>query len=209
MGETKQVNRFAKYTEQRAMLEEQGSMNQSGLSELKIQLCRQRFPPSNASYFTAGIAVHERKLEEKYGQTLSKEDETDVTGMHNALNQCLELDALMFRAEVEVFCNGLVHGHMMHGTLDIRNSYLKKIGDIKTTSTETMKEFEKSARKYGYFRQAFVYCAMTGIDTFIFIGVRKRAPYTVFTMDTSEYKEDMRYAGEEVKFLLKLNKMMP
>lgn len=185
--------------------QELGSMNQSGLSQLKIQLCRQRFPPTNADYFTTGSAVHDRKLEGKYDRILTPEQVIDVEGMCGSLNRCIELDRLLHGAQTEVFVRGKVYGHTMHGTLDILNPPIATIGDIKTTSTKTFQEFVKSARKYGYFRQAFVYCTLTDIKRFVFIGVRKTSPWDVFTLDTSLFKEDMKYAAQEVKFLLELH----
>lgn len=201
---------FKNYEAQRKALEEKGSMNQSGLSQLKIALCRQRFPPTNATFFNSGTAVHERKLQNRYKHSfeLSVEDERDVEGMCGTLNRCTELDALLFRSSREQFVSGLVHGYPMHGTLDIHNTFLPAIGDIKTTSTKTNAEFIKSARKYGYFRQAFVYCTITGIKRFVFFGVRKHPPYEVFIIDTIHYPKDMAYAKQEVKFLLELNALM-
>ncbi len=203
-------DRFKRYAKDREALEALGSMNQSALSALKIILIRQRFPPQHNTFFDSGTAVHEIVLEEKtkLSVTLSIEDDRDVTGMVHSLKRCLPLDGLLYRAKREEFVTGKVLGHWMHGTLDILNRYMKVIGDIKTTSTKSLTEFERAARKYGYFRQAFVYCTLTGIKRFVFVCVQKHPPYNVFLLDTSDYPADMAYAAEEVKFLLELNKLM-
>ena len=97
----------------------------------------------------------------------------------------------------------------MFSFIDIQANKLSLNGDIKTTSATTERDFLKSARKYGYFRQAYVYQKITGYEEFVFFVVSKKPPYEVFILDVLGYPEDMAYAQEETKFLLELYKKYP
>lgn len=58
--------------------------------------------------------------------------------------------------------------------------------DIKTTSATTYGEFLQNCDQYSYDRQAAYYLDGTpDASRFVFLGVQKKAPYTVFYFEAS------------------------
>ncbi len=175
-----------------------------------MKLLRQQMPPLKADFFVNGSALHSRELEDDYTSNVpaTAADLKDVEGMQGSLAkssswQILKKKAVSFEKQVI----GKVFGTLMFGIIDIFNpTYL---ADIKTTACSSLKDFEKSCLKYGYWRQAFAYMEMTGVKRFFFIVVQKRSPWNVFIIDTDKYPKEMAAAAEEVKFLLELNKLYP
>lgn len=85
--------------------------------------------------------------------------------------------------------------------VDAINKNFQAIGDAKSTSTRTLKDFLETFEKYGYWRQAYIYMMITGMPSFYFWGVSKIKPHNVFFVDVSQYPIQMANAAIEVTWL--------
>lgn len=93
-----------------------------------------------------------------------------------------------------------IMGIKLHYTADAHG---KRIGfDLKTSATTSFEDFLKSAFKYGYFRQGVTYSIPLGLKEFWIAGVSKQRPHTVFPVLIQHYPEFLRYARQELHFLL-------
>jgi len=78
------------------------------------------------------------------------------------------------------------------------------VKDLKTTKDSEIEAFKESCEKYGYYRQAAMYCHMFGKKKFKFIVVQKTRPYHVGVYEVS--KEKLNQGWKEVKLLINLYK---
>jgi len=180
------------------------SINNSGLSDIKRALLGQPGFWGGEQFLQVGTEIHKRAMEPKKPIKLfDSVTEPIIRGCTMSLQANKEFTSMLKGADVEVLCKNTVHGVYMHGTLDMRNKRKSKGGDIKTTSSRSYKEIIYSMVKYGYFRQARVYMLLEDLEHFEFYFVQKFAPYCVYVVNVNDYKMEMKYADNELKFLLK------
>lgn len=78
------------------------------------------------------------------------------------------------------------------------------IGDLKTTSARSLREFKRDLVKYDYDRQAAFYLSCRKeARRFYFIGVQKREPYQVFFISHYQNTKFINKGRKKYKFLLK------
>ena len=109
-------------------------------------------------------------------------------------------------SEKELRVEGNLYGAECKGFIDIKKVFRpKRVGvDIKTTSCRNYAQFMKAAKDYGYFRQGHVYTVLDDLDDFVFHAVTKHPPYQVFELKCSNFKNLMKEAEEETKFLVNM-----
>lgn len=166
------------------------------------------------SFLKFGSELHRSVLEPKSEvkfKDFNKDEKTRMTGMRRSLEKHKLFQDYMNGADKEITLHKVINGVRVRGTLDIRqiqyfSQTYRRGGDIKTTSTKTEKEFIKSAIKYDYLRQAWVYTQLSSLDVFTFFGVQKYEPYEVFTLHAHDYPEQYEAARKEAVFLLEFYK---
>lgn len=83
----------------------------------------------------------------------------------------------------------------------------KSIGmDDKTTACDTLEQFIDAAFGYGYFRQGVTYSTPLKLKEFWIFGIGKKRPHAVFPVLIQSHPEKVRYAEQELKFLLYIYK---
>jgi hypothetical protein len=181
------------------------SINNSGLSDIKRVLLGLPGFWGGEIFLQVGSEIHKRAMEpDKKIKVFDSVYEPVIRGCTMSLHGNKEFKDMLRGASVEILCRNTIHGVYMHGTLDMRNlKGSRKGGDIKTTSSRSYKEIIYSMVKYGYFRQARVYMLLEELEEFKFFFVQKFPPYCVYVVNVADYKQEMKYADNELKFLLK------
>jgi hypothetical protein len=178
----------------------------SDLSRVKESLINGKiFAVGYQAYNNFGSALHYRFLLGKRGKfKLTPMEEKQIQGMLRSLNAHPIVKRLMAECTVrEKRRSVILFGVRMRYTPDAHGLRRPiKILDAKTTACNTLKDFEESAKQYGYFRQGDTYSLALKASEFWDIGISKSPPYKVFPVLIQNDKEFMRYVREELKFLL-------
>lgn len=186
-------------------------ISNSDLSEVKRILTGSPGFLGNPRFNEIGTELHSQVLEKKKskGFKATKEEKVILNGMIQALKTNLPFQDLLCGAKTEQFYSGEIGGLKFRAALDILNWKKRLIADPKTTSTETYDDFLERCKAYSYFRQAKAYQTLTGIERFIFVGVMKKEPYSVFHVEVNDYPDELRDAKEEMDFLIHFIKVNP
>lgn len=162
----------------------------------------------NEHYLKFGNELHKRLL--KPTAKRFKLDKTQEALLKAMLNRLAEIDGphkFMKGAQLEQVSVKPIqvysHTQMVKVILDMRKG--RKAKDLKTTSTTDEKSFLKSARDYGYFRQAFLYSEAEGITDFEFVGISKKKPHNLFYLPVNDFPIDKQQGKEEVLELISLH----
>ena len=176
----------------------------SGLSRLKRHLLGIPEPVTRPDQFVFGSEAHSMWLENGKRETyLTAAEEEQLTAMVASLQKSAAQRYIEHpKVQLEVVLEKKLAGVPCLGKLDIFNKQEKVIADLKTTSTNNPDLFLASAVAYDYFRQAYFYQRLTGVEKFLFIAVSKVAPYRVHLLDVSKYPRQMYAAKQEFDFLL-------
>lgn len=161
-----------------------------------------------ARALTFGAAFHEMVLEPQnfsFGEwCLRKSENAALIGMENSLlandvafnllqNSEKEVNRTWIDKKTGLKCKGRID-------LDISKTDL---GDLKTTSANSLQEFERDLVKYDNDRQAAFYLSGTkGARRFWFIGIQKRKPYRVFVTSFYRNSKFIRKGKRKMDFLL-------
>lgn len=153
--------------------------------------------------YNFGSAVHEEFLvNKKSKRKLTAEEQKDLKGMMNSLRKHPIVKKLM----VNLICEKRQHTELnkikLGFTPDGLHRLLKWIIDLKTTSCQNITVFTKKCIEYGYFRQGVTYMIATKAKEFYIIGIQKSSPYKVYIVRLQDFKNELRYAEEELAFLL-------
>lgn len=154
------------------------------------------------AYNVFGRAVHELFLLGKPGKfELTKEEIKQRKKMITSLNKHPVVKKLMAQCNIrEKRRPATIYGVSIKFTPDAHGK--KIMLDLKTTSCRNRAVFIESAFEYGYFRQGRTYGKALGINEYWIIGIQKQAPYNVFLVLITEYKEWIDYVDKELEFLL-------
>jgi hypothetical protein len=176
-------------------------ISNSLLGEIKRLLLGESSFFGSERFLLVGSELHRRVLEpyEPTDVVLTEDEETLVEGMVKALMGDSLLTHLLKTSTNELVLITPVHGIMMKVIIDIKNGTTG--ADLKTTSCTTENAFINSCKKYGYFRQAYIYMAAAELTGFIFIAVSKKNG-KVWHLDVSDYPEEMVKAEAETKLLI-------
>jgi len=183
------------------------SINNSSLSAIKRWLTGQPGFMGSIHYLEFGSELHQRELEpHKPWNVFPQEEEYKLKCMLDSLHSDKEYMKYRKGAICEYKEFGAINGIPVHGTLDfqkvLRKNYLV-VNDIKTTSTRSQREFEKSALKYDYIRQGEgIYKRIAKGQEVIFWGIQKMEPFLVFPFRPADYPNLIKEALEETDFLL-------
>ena len=123
-----------------------------------------------------------------------------VEAMLNSLKSKPDAMECLKDAEYEQISLAFINGVPVKSKGDIRKINGKKLIDIKSTSDVSLENFKESCDKYGYYRQAGMYCKMFGAEEFAFLVVEKKAPYRVAIYEVS--KEKIKEGWEETLELI-------
>lgn len=139
-----------------------------------------------------GRELHSRFLENKKLKTLSKDEEKILKGMLAILRASNVVTQLMKNSRVEQKFHKPLYGQMVLGYIDILNHF---IADLKSTSITNRKKFIAEMN----FLQAALYLAVTGKKDFYYIGILKKAPYTLMIFNVRDYPERLAVANALLK----------
>lgn len=154
------------------------------------------------SFLSLGSAVHERYLEEKKQIKLSDEEEKLAVDMVAAVKKNFIAQQLYKDSTREEKLYVELEGTLITFILDIHQKKKRVGADLKTTTCRSAEDFIKKAREYGYFRQGITYSKAANLKAFYFIAVTKEKQPKVFVLHIQSHPEDIRYAEQELKFLL-------
>ncbi len=181
-------------------------INNSSLTVIKYFLFGYKPSFFDPRYQIFGREFHKRALEPKKKQKrLSPDEEKRMKQMVKAL-QANPVFKKYFEGSLKenlVDTNSIM-GIPVQGTLDINHQGLKVGCDPKTTSCRSREEFIRAAIDYGYPRQDWIYCEIAKLNYFIFFGVQKFPPYSIWPVSfhDKQFKEEYEYFKQEAIFLL-------
>jgi len=153
-------------------------------------------------FLSLGSAVHERYLEDKKAIALDGDEEKLASAMVKALQKHFIAQQLYKDSTREEKLYVELEGTLITFILDIHQKKKKVGADIKTTTCRTLEDFIKKAREYGYFRQGVTYSRAANLKAFYFIGVTKEINPKIFLLHIQMFPQDIKYAEQELKFLL-------
>ena len=175
----------------------------SGLSRVKRYLLGIPEPVIRPAQFLFGSELHSMWLEEGKRENMLTADEEQLLGsMQRMLVQHASAYVVAPKIQLEVEITKKINGVMCRGFLDIYNKPGKLIADLKTTSTRSYDEFLASCIAYDYFRQAYFYQKLTGVENFHFIAAPKLPPHKPIILDVRKHPRQMYAAKQEFEFLL-------
>jgi hypothetical protein len=187
--------------------------NMEGISNSQLTRFMHELKGETVKYparaLTFGGAYHENVLEPgKFNLeewNLRPSEQKMLTEMVFSLIQNQEAFNLYHRSKKEVAKTWIdkATGLKCKGGIDLDISKTD-LGDIKTTSARTEKEFVDSLERYDYDRQAAFY--LSGVKharRFWFIGVQKRKPYDVFVISYYCNSKFIRKGRKKVDFLMR------
>lgn len=157
--------------------------------------------PFDAKFLVYGSSLHEQFLEDKLETVISKEEQVKVDRSLVALNKNPLVKKLMAGSVTEQKLYKKIYDVLVAYILDIHNKKQRIGADLKTTSCRTLKQFAETCKKYGYFRQAHVYIKAENLKLFFFIAITKSDNPEVFILCANDYKEELKNAEEEIKWL--------
>lgn len=134
--------------------------------------------------------------------SLSVKERRYISAMCEALWKNVVVKQLMDKAICEVKKKKKLNGVLVAYILDINQKHRKRGADLKTTNAKNLEDFISKAIDFGYFRQGETYKVAEGLKDFVFIGIQKEPPFNVYILDVSLYPEEVKYAQQELEFLL-------
>jgi hypothetical protein len=150
-----------------------------------------------------GLVVHEEfLLKKKSKRKLTEVERDNANGMLKALFAHPVVKKLMVDLICEKRRYATLNGVPIGYTPDGLHKRGKWIIDLKTTVCSNEFIFWKKAVEYGYVRQGITYCTATGVKEYYIIGIQKVYPFKVFIHRLKDYPEQVKYAEQELKFLL-------
>lgn len=151
-----------------------------------------------------GGELHKRDLQphlEK--ELLTPAQELRLTAMLRALAEDPHWQNVKRGANLEITDYVTLFGVRIRGTIDVDQQRLKHGEDLKSTSCTSEKQFIESSRKYGYFRQAWVYSKMRGYKTFGFTGIEKsNTNPRIFRLVVQDYPHYYQEGQEQARLLI-------
>lgn len=115
-----------------------------------------------------------KEASEEYSEVYTAKEKREAERLVDALYRCEQAKSLLINAHYEVPMIDYIEGMPFRAKADV----LRKDGvivDLKTTLE--INSFHISARKYGYHRQAYIYCTLFGVpyDKFLFLVIDKKS----------------------------------
>lgn len=162
----------------------------------------------NEDFLKFGNELHKRFLTPEVKKfRLERAQETLLKAMLKRLSEETRLVQFMRGAELEKRSVEpiQVYGQtqMVKVILDIRKKHHAK--DLKSTSATSEAEVLKSARMYGYFRQAFLYSEAKKIRDFDFEFISKKNNHPMFLLPVNDFPDDKKQGREESLELMSIH----
>lgn len=170
----------------------------------RFLLCIPQFK-GNESFLTFGSAAHETYYTHNFQGAflrLPDEDKQRILNMLKKLHSHPIAKALRTNAVCEQKLITEINGVPVTVILDAEQAVKFRASDLKTTSCRSQKDFEIKAREYGYPRQGTTYKVGRRLKLFYFIGICTQPPHDVYVYDLNGDKDAVRYAEQELAFLL-------
>lgn len=189
----------------RVAVSHKAHVSNSYLSELKKGLCGLPIWWGDESHLKFGIELHHRDLQPHLDFTLlSAEEEKMLWVMCKALDNCTAWQKRKKASEKEQMFIQPVHGTPVKVILDLWDRKGHEEGDdLKSTSAKSEAEFLRSARKYDYFRQAWLYMQACKLKRFTLWGVQKTLiDPKIFPLPVLDYKHDLEEGKEQAIMLI-------
>ncbi len=180
-------------------------VNNSTLSVIKYFLFGYLPTSFDPRYQLFGREFHKRSLEQqKRKKKLTPDEEKRLKVMVRNLLANPVFKKYYDAKREHLIDTESITGIPVQGTLDVNNQKFKVGCDPKTTSCKSREDFIKSCLEYGYPRQDWVYCQIAKLDYFIFFGVQKFPPHSIFVVSfhDKQFKEEYHYFKQEAIFLL-------
>jgi hypothetical protein len=154
-----------------------------------------------------GAALHEVFLQADRNRSykmLDADSKAKVEAMVKRLNDNPIVTSLMTNSTREHKFSIRLNKVKTVVILDAKQPMLRRGFDLKTTNATSQRDFEEKIRTLGYVRQGLTYKLAAGLKYFYFVGINKTKPYPIFIadIDSKQFKDDYRYAENELKFLL-------
>ena len=181
------------------------------MNEVKRYLIGEPAFFGNEKFLHFGTEVHRAILEpeKEPSHTFNNEEMERITAMTKAAKEHPNVKYDLARSDKEQSVYGYIEGVKFRIILDMQHTFdcpVRFGADLKTTSVRTEAAFMKSAREYGYFRQVYVYKTVGGLDVSRIYALQKKAPFSIYTIDSSRFIGEMIAAEEEVKMLISIIK---
>ena len=155
-------------------------------------------------YLKFGGELHKRDLQphlEK--EILTEAQELMLEAMLDKLRSDAQWQNVKRGANLEIVDFVEIAGVRIRGTIDVDQFRVKHGDDLKSTSCTSEKQFLEASRKYGYFRQAWVYTQMKGYKSFGFTGIQKKEKDPkIFRFTVQDFKEYYQEGEEQARMLL-------
>lgn len=151
-------------------------------------------------FLTFGSDIHSSLLEK------AKPKDVKVKAITKVVESNATFQDYMKDAICEVKVQGKLNGVPVNFILDIHQPHLRRGADLKTTSCSSEESFTEKAIEYGYFRQAATYMRCANLKNFLFIGIQKVSPHSLYFIDVRDFPTEMKYANEELNLLLHIFK---
>lgn len=151
-------------------------------------------------YLIFGNELHKRLLEPEEELLILDDTQEDLLDEMVATLKKHPLMVMEDGDQNEIDCHGKIKNTPFHGFLDKKRG---KLGvDLKTTSVTTEAAFLKSADKFAYWRQAYIYKKIAKLTDFVFLAASKKNTSRIFEIHTVAYPRQMRRAKFETEFLI-------
>lgn len=145
-------------------------------------------------YTFADVASRNTKAYKELAQTESRKvltrPEWDLmAAVHSKLTKIDDFVDRLDLSETEVPAVGTIEGIAFRGKADMKDPVRGKVYDLKTTSS--IKDFKRSAYKYNYDAQAYIYCTLFDIhySDFEFLVVDKRTlEFGIFNVSSDAFE---------------------
>lgn len=174
----------------------------SSLEVIKKAVCGQEQFKGGEGFLYFGNALHERCLVKDHSRKVTPQEAAILEPMAEAFAKHVVVQALMKGAICEQKFYVNLNGVKVAVILDIKKLAEKLGADLKTTNCKSMVECIEKAILYGYFRQAVTYIKAALLKKFFFIFITKSVVPQVFILDVSKFKDEMKYAEQELAWLL-------
>jgi hypothetical protein len=185
-------------------------ISNSYLSMLKRELLGEPQFFGDESFLKFGNELHKRLLKPKEKKDiLDKEKEELLASMLESLYQYKPLMKMMKGARLEQIDVKPVHGQMVKVILDIEKG--TRGTDLKSTSCTSQAAFETAARRYGYFKQGFLYMGARKLKDFDLVGIskkKKNGVHPIFPLDMRDFPVLLKEGAEEAKMLIDSHKSL-
>jgi hypothetical protein len=151
-----------------------------------------------------GNELHKRDLQPHLEKDiLTEEQEAMLYSMLTTLAADPQWQNVKKGANLEITEFIEIDGVWIRGTIDVDQFRVKHGEDLKSTSCTSEKQFIESSRKYGYFRQGWIYSQMKKYKSFGFTGIQKALKNPkIFRFAVQDFPHYLQEGEEQARLLI-------